>query len=117
MLLPRFQLRSPLALDTAHTFGNYTNNIAILKISCETNVTTFIFKKQVFSAGTDKMEKINHTIQKLEMLLSVSAVLQIFQYFISINIYHWFKKMRKRSRKETCRGPKFALSEKHGFNA
>lgn len=99
MLLPRFQLRSLLALDTVHTFGNYTNNIAILKISCETNVTTFIFKKQVFSAGTDKMEKINQTIQKLEMLLSVSVVLKILQYCISINIYRWFKREREAERK------------------
>lgn len=48
MLLPRFQFRSLLALDIAHTSGCYTNNIAVVEISCDTNVTALVSKSKCF---------------------------------------------------------------------
>lgn len=47
MLLSCFKLfRSVWALDTIHTCGNYANNIAILKISCHSDVSKFVFKRK-----------------------------------------------------------------------
>lgn len=87
-LLPRFLLfRSLLALDIVRTSGNYTNHIAILKISCDTNVIVFILQKQMFS-DKDREKKKNAKPSKCKCCLhnTKDPAVQYFLPFYNLTV-------------------------------